>query len=101
MKPRISAHLRGLEHDDHETIAAQLGDDGLLVATARLDADSPDLMPPQPGRQFLMTVSGICHLQPARTSIQRDIELAFASIDAATNHAKLLHLPRTFLECEP
>ena len=46
----IGPHLRGLEHDDHETVAAQLGDDRLLVAAARLDPDPLDPVSPQPSR---------------------------------------------------
>src|SRR6266852_7265200 len=44
VKHGIRSYLRGLEHDDHKTIAPKLADNCLLVAAARLDADSLDAM---------------------------------------------------------
>jgi hypothetical protein len=73
VKLRIGAHLRGLEHDDHKSIAAEPSDYGLFIAAARLDADSLDPILPQPGGQFFMTLCRICDLEPGRASIQRCI----------------------------
>src|SRR5450631_631881 len=50
MKLGVGPYLRGLEHDDHEAIAAQPDNDLLLVAAARLDADPLDSALPQPSR---------------------------------------------------
>ena len=94
--------LQGAFREHAEALAAQTADHGLLVAATRLDADPLDLALPQPGGQSLVPLLAVRDLQLlVRTSIQRHIELAFASIDAGANYAMLPHLPRTFLECEP
>jgi len=93
----IGPHLRGLEHDDHEAIAAQPCNNGLLVAAARLDADPFDAVALQPGRQRSVAIRSVIDLQLRRTFIERGIELAFAGIDAGADHAMLTHLRRPFL----
>src|SRR5262249_34333127 len=93
----ISPHLRGLEHDDHEAVAAQPRDHGLLVAAARLDADPFDAVLPQPGRQRSVAIRCVIDLQLRRTFIERRIELAFAGIDAGADCVLLAHLRRRFL----
>jgi hypothetical protein len=42
VKLGIGSHLRRLEHDHDEPLAAQPGDDRLLIAATRLDADPSD-----------------------------------------------------------
>ena len=49
-KPRIGTHLCGLKHHDHKPIASQMGNDILLITTARLDADPADPMALEPSR---------------------------------------------------
>src|SRR6266545_2721650 len=93
----IGPHLRGLEHNDHEAIAAQLRHHGLLIAAARLNADPFDALAPQPGRQTPVAVRSVVDLQLLRTLIERRIELAFAGIDAGADHVMLAHLRRPFL----
>jgi hypothetical protein len=46
MKLGIGPHLRGLEHDDIELVAAKLCHDRLLIAAARFDPDPLDPVPP-------------------------------------------------------
>src|SRR5260221_309914 len=65
----VGTHLRGLEHDDREAIAAQSTNNRLLVAATRLDANALDLLPPQPGGQSLVPLLGVWDLQLVRTSI--------------------------------
>src|ERR1700736_6538177 len=100
-KLRVGTHLRGLEHDDNETIAAKLGHHLSLIAAARLDANASDLLPTQPMGQFAVTFGSICDPQPGLTCVQRNVEIALASIDTGALCDMLLHLLRTFLECEP
>src|SRR5206468_1060109 len=98
---RIGSYLGGLEHHDDEPLSAQLGHNGLLVAAAGLDANPLYPMPPQPINQCSMALSGIIDQQPFGATGQRDIELALGGIDAGTDHGRLAHLRRPFLECEP
>ena len=53
----VGAHLRRLEHNHDEAIAAQPRDDLLFVPAARLNADPLDAMLAQPSRQFGVTVA--------------------------------------------
>src|SRR4051794_9166339 len=101
VKPPIGAHLRGLEHDDHQAATPQPPDDRLLIAPTGFDADPFDTVPPQPSQQPLVTLGRIGHLQIVRSSVQRHIELMLASIDASANYATVTHLLRSSLECEP
>src|SRR5260221_4915810 len=99
VKPGIGPHLRGLEHDDHDPVAAQLRHHGLFVAAACLDADPHGAVLPQPFRPLPVAIRGIVDLQPFAATVERHIEFAFAGIDAGADYARLAHLPRT-LPCD-
>ena len=64
-EPGIGPHLRGLKHDHHKAVAAQMRDDLLLVAATRLDADPFDLALPQPGGQRRVAIRAVVDLQLA------------------------------------
>jgi hypothetical protein len=59
---RIGPHLHRLKHNDREPSATQLSDNGLLVATARLDANPLHPMLPQPIRQSLVASGSVADL---------------------------------------
>ena len=93
----IGPHLRGLQHYDDKTIAAKMGDDLLLVATACLDADPIDPLLPQPGRQRHVAIRGVVDLHFLDAFRERHIELVLTSVDTGAGYAMLAHLPRPFL----
>jgi len=101
LEPGIGPHLRRLEHHHDKSFAPQLGNNGLLIAATRLDADTLHPMPPKPVRQHLVTLGRVVDLQLLRTAVDRHVELAFAGIDPGTDHGTLGHLRRPFLVCEP
>jgi hypothetical protein len=93
----ISTHLRRLKHDHDKSPAPQLGDNGLLVAATRLDANAFDAMLPQPIQQYLVTLRGVVDLQLLRAAIERNVELPFAGIDPSADRGTFSHLRRPFL----
>ncbi len=97
----VGPHLGRLEYHHDEPLAAQLRHDSPFVAAARLDPDALDPVPAQPARQAGMTGRGVVDLQTLTAGGDRRIELVFAGIDAGAPHARLGHLPRPSLECEP
>src|SRR5258708_5542276 len=101
LEPGVGSHLRRLEHHHDKSFAPQLGDNGLLIAATRLDADTLNPMPPKPIRQHLVTLNRVVDLQQLRTAIDRHVELPFAGIDPGTDHGTLGHLRRPFLVYEP
>src|SRR5215510_1303799 len=93
----VGSHLRGLEQNDHKSIAAQSRNRCPLVATARLDPHPLGSSLAQPSRQRPVAISIVGHLKLLSTSIDRHIELVLCRVDAGADHAMLAHLPRPFL----
>jgi hypothetical protein len=93
----VGAYLRRLENNHQEPVATQLGYDCLLVSAARLNADPLGAMPAQPGGQGPVAIRGVVDLQSLRTLVECHIQLAFARIDAGTDHVMLAHLRRPSL----
>ena len=76
-------HLRRLEHDDLEAVAAQRQDHVALVTAARLDADAFDAVSAQPRREPVMSVGGIIDGEFLAAGGDGDIEPALAGITSA------------------
>src|SRR5258708_36251270 len=93
----IGANLRGLKHHHDKSLAPQLGNNGLLIAAARLDADTLDTMPPKPVRQHLVTLRRVVDLQLLRAAVEGYVELPFAGIDPGADRGTLGHLRRPSL----
>ena len=97
MELGVGPHLRRLEADDGEAVAAEMGDDVTVMRTGGFDPDPFHVVLAEPSGQGGVAIGRVIDLELAGSTADGDVELRLAGIDAGADDAMITHLQSPFL----